>query len=194
MKDLKIKLKKEERKFLQDFLKKGTKKARAIARANILLLADEGWETNIIAKMVKAHRQRIWRTKKRFLEEGLKSSLEEKSRSGQPIKYTKKHEAEIIPEYLKRMYDILDLYQEPYNPKKPVIGFDEKPKQLLGEKRMPIPLQPGKIEKYDYEYIRNGKANIFVAVEPKGGKRTTKVTRRRTKKDFALYIKEIILG
>ena len=95
MKDLKIKLKKEERKFLQDFLKKGTKKARAIARANILLLADEGWETNIIAKMVKAHRQRIWRTKKRFLEEGLKSSLEEKSRSGQPIKYTKKHEAEI---------------------------------------------------------------------------------------------------
>jgi transposase len=96
MKNLKIKLKNEERKFLQGFLKKGTKKARAIARANILLLADEGWETDTIAKMVKVHRQRIWRIKKRFLEEGLNSSLEEKPRSGQPKKYTKKHEAEII--------------------------------------------------------------------------------------------------
>jgi len=69
MKNLKIKLNKEERKFLQDFMKKGTKKARAIARANILLLADEGRETDTIAKMVKVHRQRIWRIKKRFLKE-----------------------------------------------------------------------------------------------------------------------------
>lgn len=96
MNNLKIKLKNEERKFLQDFLKRGTRKARAIARANILLLADEGWETETIAKMVKVHRQRIWRIKKRFLKEGLNSSLEEKPRSGQPKKYTKKHEAEII--------------------------------------------------------------------------------------------------
>ena len=96
MNNLKIKLKKEERKFLQEFLKKGTQKARAIARANVLLLADEGWETDTISNMVKVHRQRIWRIKKRFLKEGLNSSLEEKPRSGQPIKYTKKHEAEII--------------------------------------------------------------------------------------------------
>src|SRR3989338_4093905 len=96
MKDPKIKLKKEERTFLQEFLRKGTKKARAIARANVLLLLDEGWEVNTISKMLKAHRQRIWRIKKRFLEEGLSIALEEKPRSGQPIKYTKKHEAEII--------------------------------------------------------------------------------------------------
>jgi len=96
METLKIKLKKEEREFLREFLKKGTQKARAIARANILLLADEGWETDTISKMVKVHRQRIWRIKKRFIKEGLKPSLEEKPRSGQPVKYTKKHEAEII--------------------------------------------------------------------------------------------------
>lgn len=96
MKDQKIKLKKEERKFLQVFIKKGTKKARAIARANVLLLLDEGWEVNTISQMLKVHRQRIWRIKKRFLEEGLDIALEEKPRSGQPIKYTKKHEAEII--------------------------------------------------------------------------------------------------
>ena len=98
MKDPKIKLKKEERTFLQEFLKKGTKKARAIARANVLLLLDEGWEVNTIAKMLKVHRQKIWRTKKRFLEEGLTLSLQEKPRSGQPKKYTPKHEADIIAE------------------------------------------------------------------------------------------------
>ena len=96
MKNIKIKLKKEEREFLQDFMKKGTKKARAIAGANILLLADEGCGINTIAKMVKVHRQRIWRIKKRFLKEGLSSSLEEKHRSGQPKKYKAKQEAEII--------------------------------------------------------------------------------------------------
>lgn len=99
---------------------------------------------------------------------------------------------EITPEFRKRMYKILDLYKEPYNPEKPLLGLDEKPKQLLGEKRKPIPIQPGKNEKYDYEYIRNGSVNIFMAVEPKGGKRTTQVTDQRTKKDFAFFIKELV--
>jgi hypothetical protein len=84
--------------------------------------------------------------------------------------------SEITPEYRKRMYDILDLYQEPYDPKKPVVGIDEKPKQLLMEKRKSIPMKPASSERYDYEYIRNGTANIFMAVEFKAGKRTTRVT------------------
>ena len=96
MKNLQIKLKKEERKFLENFIKNGTKKAREIARANILLLLDKKWNVNEVSSIVKAHRQRIWRIKKRFLKEGLKATLEEKPRSGQPTKYTKKHEAEII--------------------------------------------------------------------------------------------------
>ena len=96
MKNIKIKLEKKERKFLKDFLKNGTKKARAIARANVLLLADEGWETDTISKMVNVHRQRVWRIKKRYLKDGLNSALEEKPRSGQPRKYKEKHNAEII--------------------------------------------------------------------------------------------------
>ena len=100
----------------------------------------------------------------------------------------------ITPEYLKRMYDILDLYQEPYDPRNPILGVDEKPKQLIEDSRKPIPMRPGKAEKYDYEYIRNGKANIFVAVEPKHGKRITKVTKRRTKKDFAEFMQEVVLS
>lgn len=98
----------------------------------------------------------------------------------------------IDEEYRERMYDILDLYEEQYNPKKPVIGVDEKPKQLLGEKRKPIPMKPGSPGKYDCEYVRNGKANIFMAADFKAGKRTAQVTGRRTKRDFALFVKHLV--
>ena len=73
-----------------------------------------------------------------------------------------------------------------------LINLDEKTKQLLDDKRMAIPMKPGKPEKYDYEYVRNGTANIFVAVEFKAGKRVTQVTKRRTMKDFALFVKMLV--
>jgi len=97
-------------------------------------------------------------------------------------------------EFRKRMYDILELYLEPYDSKSPVLGVDEKPKQLVEDSRKPIPMRPGNAEKYDYEYIRNGKANIFVAVEPKHGKRITQVTEQRTKKDFAKFMQDVVLS
>jgi len=93
---LRIELTEEEREFLHQFVKTGTKKARAIARANVLLLVDEGCSNDEISKLAKVHRQSIWRTKKRYLEEGLDSALEEKPRPGQPKKYIEKQEAEII--------------------------------------------------------------------------------------------------
>lgn len=91
-----------------------------------------------------------------------------------------------------RMYDILDLYEEPYDPKRPIVNLDEKPKQLLGDKRKAIPMKRGSPEKYDYEYVRNGKANIFMAVEFKAGKRVTQVTESRTMKDFASFVKMLV--
>jgi len=100
--------------------------------------------------------------------------------------------AKITPEYRRRMYDILDLYQEPYNPEYPVIGLDEKPKQLLKDSREPIPMKKGATKKIDYEYTRNGRANIFVTVEPKAGNREIKVTRQRTRIDFAFFLKELV--
>ena len=90
----------------------------------------------------------------------------------------------IDSEYRKRMYDVLDLYEEDYDPKRPIICLDEKPKQLIKDKKKPIPMKPGSPEKYDYEYIRNGTANIFVAVELKAGKRVTQVTENRTMVDL----------
>ena len=100
--------------------------------------------------------------------------------------------SEINQEFRERMYDILDLYEKPYDPQNPVIGLDEKPKQLLDDKRKAIPMSQGHIEKYDNQYVRRGNANIFMAVEFKAGKRTTRVTSRRTKKDFGKFVKHLI--
>jgi len=99
---------------------------------------------------------------------------------------------EITPEYRERMYDILDLYALNYNSQQPVICIDEKPKQLLDNKREPLKMQPGKPEKYDYEYKRCGTANVFVAVEPLFGQRITQVTSHRTKKDFAQFMQVVL--
>ena len=90
------------------------------------------------------------------------------------------------------MYDVLDLYEEPYDPRKPLLCLDEKSKQLLREKRKPIPMKPGSPERYDYWYARNGTANIFMAVELQAGKRVTQVTERRTMTDFALFVKMLV--
>lgn len=90
------------------------------------------------------------------------------------------------------MYDILELYEKPYNIQYPVIGLDEKPKQLLEDKRKAISMIRGHPERYDYEYVRRGNANIFMAVEFKAGKRTTRVTSRRTKRDFAKFVRHLV--
>ena len=100
--------------------------------------------------------------------------------------------AQITPEYRERMYRLLDLYAEEYNPDYPVICVDEKSKQLIEETRRPIPLKPGRVAKYDYEYKRNGTRNIFVAVEPKGGRRTITVTKTRKKPDFARFVRDLV--
>ncbi len=95
MKSLEIQLKAEEVKFLNEFIKKGNKKARGILRANILLVASKGEKDTRIAEILSTHRQTVWRIKKRYLEEGLESALKDKSRSGQPKKYEMTHETEI---------------------------------------------------------------------------------------------------
>lgn len=90
------------------------------------------------------------------------------------------------------MEDILDLYEEAYDARNPVVCFDEKPYQLIGQALEPIKVSTGHPRREDCEYIREGTCNIFVLVEPKGGKRQVKVTERRTKQDFAECIREIV--
>ena len=78
--------------------------------------------------------------------------------------------------YVARMEDVLDLYAEPPDPKRPVVCFDESPTQLIGEARQPIPAAPGQLERYDYEYRRNGTVNLFVFLDAHRPWRRVKVT------------------
>lgn len=98
----------------------------------------------------------------------------------------------ITQEYRDRMYRVLDLYEQEYDERHPVVCMDEKSKQLIGNVRGVLPLKPGSAAKYDYEYKRNGTRNIFVAVEPLAGRRKITVTVNRKKTDFAYFIKELV--
>ncbi len=90
------------------------------------------------------------------------------------------------------MEDVLDLYAEPYDPKRPRVNFDEASKQLIGEVRPPLPAQPGHAARYDYEYKRNGTRNLFLFVEPQAGWRHVVVTEHRTMQDFAHQMKWLV--
>lgn len=94
--------------------------------------------------------------------------------------------------YVARMEDILDLYAEPHDPARPVVCFDEKPVQLIGDKRTPLPIEPGKPRRYDYEYKRNGTANLFVFLDAKVPWRHVKPTRSRSNLDFARCMQDLV--
>jgi transposase len=90
------------------------------------------------------------------------------------------------------MEDLLDLYAEPYDPKRPVVCFDERPTQLVRETRQPLPAQPGRPQRFDYEYQRNGTANLFIVFQPLAGWRHIEVSERRTKLDFAGQMQALV--
>lgn len=95
-------------------------------------------------------------------------------------------------EYVARMEDVLDLYAEAPDPKRPVVCFDETPVQLIGEVRQPIPAKPGQRERYDYEYRRNGTVNLFVTFDPHRAWRNVKLTERRAAVDYAHCMRELV--
>ena len=90
------------------------------------------------------------------------------------------------------MEDVLDVYCRPYDPRYPVVCLDESPKQLLADVRPPLPVEPGKPQRIDEHYQRHGTANLFLACEPLRGWREIKVTQRRTKLDWALFVRELV--
>ncbi len=94
--------------------------------------------------------------------------------------------------YVARMEDVLDLYAEKPDPKRPVVCFDESPTQLIGEVRQPIAAAPGQPRRYDYEYRRNGTMNLFVFLDAHRPWRTVKVTEQRTALDFAECMRDLV--
>jgi hypothetical protein len=95
-------------------------------------------------------------------------------------------------EFVARMEDVLEVYHRPYDERRPLVCLDEVPVQLVGETRVPLPPRPGRPERYDYEYVRNGTANLFMAFEPLLGWRAVRVTGRRTAKDFAEVLRWLV--
>jgi hypothetical protein len=89
------------------------------------------------------------------------------------------------------MEDILDLYERPYDPKRPVICLDERPCQLIDDVLVPLPMQAGKPKREDYHYKRNGVCTVFIAFEPLTGRRFVQVRKRRTKRDYAAFMKYV---
>lgn len=90
------------------------------------------------------------------------------------------------------MEDVLELYAEPYDPRRPVVCFDERPSQMVSEVRRPLPVRPGQRARYDYEYRREGTVNLFLLFEPLRGWRHVEVTARRTSQDFAQQMKALV--
>jgi len=90
------------------------------------------------------------------------------------------------------MEDVLDVYERPFDPRRPQVCMDELHVQLVGETRIPLPAAPGRRQRIDYEYVRNGTANLFLWVEPLAGHRHLQVTERRTKADWAHFIRDLV--
>lgn len=98
----------------------------------------------------------------------------------------------LTEQYRQRMYDLLALYARPHSRAEPVICLDEKSTQLLAHSRAVLPMQPARPTRQDYEYVRRGTCNLFVAIEPQAGRRTVLVTARRAKPDFVRFTRHLL--
>lgn len=101
---------------------------------------------------------------------------------------------EASAEFVCDMEDVLSVYHRPYDPARPVVCLDETSKQLIGEVREPLPPAPGRVERYDSVYVRNGVANPFLAFEPLAGWRHVDVTDTRTRRDWAHFVRDLVDG
>ena len=247
-----ITLTSEERELLRGMVQAGRGRFRRLKRAQILLAAAGGSSDVAIVKNLSVGASTVYRTKRRFVEEGLEAALSEEPRPGADRKLTPKDEALLIAtacaappsgqarwtlallagemvrltshdsvstetirrrleenklkpwqkkmwcipkidaEFVARMEDVLDLYAEEPDEKRPVVCFDETPRQLIGEARVPVAAKPGKVARFDYEYVRNGTANVFMFVDVNRPWRHAKVTDRRACADFAECMRELV--
>lgn len=242
----------DEREQLRGLLAGGSKKVRTLKRAQVLLAADVGSSDKAIATNLSVGTSTVYRTKKRFVQEGLERALCEGKRPGNPRKLAASDESLLIalacskppsgqahwtmellagelvrltvheslsgetvrrrlaevaikpwqkkmwcisaltPEYVARMEDVLDLYAQAPDPQQPIVCFDETPRQLIGEARVPIVRAPGKPARFDFEYVRNGTANVFMFVDVNRPWRHAKVTDQRTCIDFAECMRDLV--
>jgi transposase len=247
-----ITLSSEERAQLVAMVQGGKVAVRKVKRGQILLAAASGCSDKAIAAHVSVGTSTVFRTKRRFVEEGLEQALREDPRPGAERKLAAAEEALLVAtacstppagrsrwtlslladamvqlthhrslssetirrrlaekelkpwqkkmwcipkvdaEFVARMEDVLDLYAEEPDDQRPVVCFDETPRQLIGESRVPVTAKPGQPARIDYEYVRNGTANVFMFVDVHRPWRHAKVTDRRTSRDFAECMRDLV--
>jgi transposase len=247
-----VELTSEEREHLEALVNSGSKLARKVKRAQVLLAADSDVPDGQIATAVRVGTSTVYRTKRRFVEGGIERALNDEPRPGAGRKLTFKQEAllvatacsappagrakwtckllagelvrltdqssvsretvrrrlaekEIKPwqhkmwcipkvdgEYVARMEDVLELYTQPPPPDRPVVCFDETPVQQIDETRVPIAANAGRPARIDYEYRRNGTANLFVFLNAHEPWRHVKVTDHRACPDFAECMRDLV--
>jgi transposase len=247
-----ITLRAEERAQLLALVQGGRGPVRRVKRAQILLAAAGGSGDARIAANVSVGTATVFRTKRRFVEEGLEQALSEAPRPGAERKLAAKEEALLVAtacstppagrarwtlsllaeemvrltdhrslsvhtirrrlaenelkpwqqkmwcipkvdaEFVARMEDVLDLYAERPDQRRPVVCFDETPRQLIGEARVPMAAKPGRPARIDYEYVRNGTANVFMFLDAHRPWRHAKVTDRRAAGDFAECMRDLV--
>jgi transposase len=242
----------QERVELVSMMLGGKGAARRLKRAQILLAADKGSTDEEIARNVSVGTSTVYRTKQRFVEEGMERALNEAPRPGAERKLGVDDESLLVAvacskppagrsrwtlqllademvrltehasisdetirrrldelqlkpwqekmwcipkvdaEFVTRMEDVLALYAEPADERRPVVCFDETPRQLIGEERVPIRAEPGKRARFDYEYVRNGTVNVFMFVDVNRPWRHAKITDQRTSLDFAECMRDLV--
>ena len=209
-----VALSQAEREQLSEMLRGGHHAARKLKRAQILLAADSGATDTAIATSVAVGESTVYRTKRRFVLNNLEQALSEEPRPAPPRKLSGKEEAlliatacanppqgrarwtlELLADEMVRLTDHSELsreHAETPDPRWPVVCFDESPVQLIGETRQPIPAAPGRPRRYDYEYRRNGTANLFVFLDAQRPWRKVKVTDQRTAQDFAECMRDLV--
>lgn len=242
----------DERSTLETLVRVGKSAVRKLKRAQILLATDAGSTDEAIARNISVGTSTVYRTKQRFVEEGLERALSELPRPGAARKLDVGDESllcalacstppsgralwtlqlladqmvhltihrsisdetvrrrlkemqlkpwqkkmwcipKVDAEFVARMEDVLALYAEANDPRRPVVCFDETPRQLIGEARVPTRAEPGKRARYDYEYVRNGTANVFMFVDVNRPWRHAKVTDHRACADFAECMQDLV--
>ena len=181
-----VRLTPEQRNQLEHLARAGKSTARVTTRARILLKTDAGWSAPQVAQALDVVEGTVFRIKRRFAEEGLAGALPDRSQAHRYRKLEDRGEAHPVSSTGQA------LYAEPYDPKRPVVCFDETSTQLLAETRPPLPAQPGQPQRQDYEYRREGTRNLFLTCEPLAGWRQVAVTERRTMQDFAQQMRWLV--
>ena len=247
-----VALESSERQQLETLVAGGTNAVRRIKRAQILLAAHAGRTDEQIVNTVQVSPATVYRTRRRFVEDGLEHALSEDPRPGGKRKLTTTEEGILVAlacssppqgwgkwtldllademvrltpheqisrdtigrrldendlkpwqrkmwcipkvdaEFVARMEDVLDLYTTPPTLGTAVVCFDETPRQLIGESRTPVRSEPGRRARFDYEYRRNGTANVFMFLDAHKPWRHAKVTERRTNIDFAECMRDLV--